>query len=68
MQTALAQLGSLVPLPPAVPSPRNLRSAKAVARLDEIVYRMISDRRAQGGDRGDVLGMLLARRTRTAAP
>ena len=60
MQTALAQLGSLVPLPPAVPSPRNLRAKKAVARLDGIVYRMIKDRRAKGGDRGDVLSMLLA--------
>ena len=59
MQTVLVQLGSLVPLPPFVPSPRNLRSRRAVRRLDAIVYRVIEERRAQGGDRGDLLSMLL---------
>lgn len=60
METAMAQLGSLVPLPPFVPTPTNLRNKRAVARLDAILYRIIQQRRAQGGDRGDLLSMLLA--------
>lgn len=50
----------LVPLPPAVPTPGNLRMRDAVRRLDEIVYRLIRERRESGTDRGDLLGMLLA--------
>ncbi|HEY1956644.1 MAG TPA: cytochrome P450 [Polyangiaceae bacterium] len=50
----------LVPLPPSVPTPGNLRMRDAVRRLDEIVYRLIRERRASGIDRGDLLGMLLA--------
>jgi cytochrome P450 len=60
METTMAQLGSLVPLPPYVPSPANLRSKRAAMRLDEVVYRMIHDRRANPVDRGDLLSMLLA--------
>jgi cytochrome P450 len=60
MHTALAQLGSLVPLPPFVPSPTNLKNRRAVARLDAIIYRVIRERRARAVDRGDLLSMLLA--------
>jgi len=60
METAMSQLGSLVPMPPVVPTPGNLRSRRAVARLDAILYRIIRDRRLEGGDRGDLLSMLLA--------
>jgi cytochrome P450 len=60
MHTALAQLGSLVPLPPFVPSPTNLKNRRAVARLDGIIYRVIHERRARPVDRGDLLSMLLA--------
>lgn len=59
MTTAMAQINSLVPVPPFVPTPTNLRNRRAVARLDAIVYRIIRERRAQGGDRGDLLSMLL---------
>jgi cytochrome P450 len=52
----------LVPMPPVVPTPGNLRMRHAVRKLDEIVYRLIRDRRASGTDRGDLLGMLLATR------
>jgi len=48
-----------MPLPMAWPLPRNRRMRAAVARLDEVVYRIIADRRAAPGDRGDVLSMLL---------
>jgi cytochrome P450 len=52
----------LVPTPPVVPTPGNLRLRHAVKRLDEIVYGMIRERRASGVDHGDMLGMLLATR------
>lgn len=60
MECTMSQLGSLVPLPPFVPSPTNRRSRRAVATLDAILYRIIRELRAQGGDRGDLLSMLLA--------
>jgi cytochrome P450 len=60
MDHMITTLTSLIPWPPAVPTPGNLRQKKAVARLDETVYRMIRDRRTKGGDRGDVLSVLLA--------
>ena len=42
-----------------LPLPGNARFDRAVALLDRIVYRMIAERRAAGGDRGDLLSMLL---------
>ncbi len=54
-----SQLSAFVPLPPTWPTPRNRRSARAIARLDETVYRIIRERRAAGDDRGDLLSMLL---------
>ena len=53
---------STVPLPYSWPVPRNLRMRRAVRRLDEVVYRIIRERRAESRDRGDVLSMLLAAR------
>jgi cytochrome P450 len=43
-----------------LPVPKLRRARMARARLDAIIYRMIADRRASGGDRGDLLSMLLA--------
>jgi cytochrome P450 len=43
-----------------VPVPANLRLLSAQRRLDEIVYGLIARRRREGGDRGDLLSMLLA--------
>jgi cytochrome P450 len=64
MDQMMRMLTSIVPWPPFVPTPGNLRQKKAVGRLDETVYRMIRARRSQleegSGDRGDVLSMLLA--------
>lgn len=60
MDQMMRMLTSIVPFPPFVPTPGNLRQKRAVGRLDETVFRMIADRRAKGGDRGDVLSMLLA--------
>jgi cytochrome P450 len=44
------------------PLPGMRRFRRARARLDEIVYRMISEHRTGGRDRGDLLSMLLAAR------
>lgn len=46
-------------IPPTWPIPRTKRGLAAVAALDEIVLRIIADRRTKGGDRGDVLSILL---------
>jgi len=59
MEVSMGQLSSLIPLPPAVPTPKNLAYRRAVARLDDIVYRIIRERRKHSDDRGDVLSMLL---------
>jgi cytochrome P450 len=42
-----------------LPLPSNARFDRAVARLDRLVHRLIAERRAGGGDRGDLLSMLL---------
>lgn len=51
---------SLAPLPLWMPTPGNLRFQRAVASLDEVVYRIIRDRRRSGAEGNDVLSMLLA--------
>lgn len=55
-----AQIASVLPLPPQVPSPTNLRLKRAVKELDAIVYRFVRERRVSGKDHGDLLSMLLA--------
>ena len=49
-------------IPDAVPTPGNLRYRRGVARLDRLVARILEERRARPGDRGDLLSMLLAAR------
>lgn len=51
-----------LPLPYSWPLPRNRRVRAAVARLDEVVLRVIADRRARAVDRADVLSILLEAR------
>jgi cytochrome P450/catechol 2,3-dioxygenase-like lactoylglutathione lyase family enzyme len=54
------RLGSLLALLPAwLPTPSSFRLRRAIRRLDEVVYRMIADRRRSGEDRGDLLTLLL---------
>jgi cytochrome P450 len=62
MRQMINALIRLVPLPPAIPTPGNLRYRAAVHRLDALVYGLIRERRASGIDRGDMLGMLLSTR------
>jgi cytochrome P450 len=47
-------------IPESFPTPGNLRYARAVKKLDEIIYRIIRRRRESGVDEGDLLSMLLA--------
>jgi cytochrome P450 len=54
-----ARLASLRLIPDWVPTPRNLRSGRAIRRLDAMVNRIIAARRAAGEDRGDLLSLLL---------
>jgi cytochrome P450 len=68
MEVAMGQLSSLVPMPPSIPTPKNLKYRSAVNRLDAIVYRMIRDRRAEGADRGDVLSMLVSAKDEDGSP
>jgi cytochrome P450 len=62
MENLMAQTSSLLPLPQAVPSPANLRVKRLVDKLDDVMYRLIRDRRASKNDEGDFLSMLLIAR------
>jgi cytochrome P450 len=55
-------ISSALPMPPIVPTPANLRSRRVIRRLDEVIYRVIRERRAAPRDTGDFLSMLLAAR------
>jgi cytochrome P450 len=55
----ITRFNSLVLVPLWLPTPRNLRMRRAVRRLDDVLYRFIRERRAQGVDRGDLLSILL---------
>jgi cytochrome P450 len=54
-----ARLRTLQLIPYWVPTPRNIRSRRAIRRLDRLIDRIIAERRAAGEDRGDFLSMLL---------
>ena len=49
-------------IPDAVPTPGNLRYRRALGRLDGFIRGIIAERRRAGGDRGDLLSMLMAAR------
>ena len=55
---------ALFPIPPSVPTPANLRFKKAKKTIDDVVFRLIAERRAQAAVSGefgsDLLGMLMA--------
>ncbi|MDB5353278.1 MAG: cytochrome [Planctomycetota bacterium] len=59
MAAFTARVGKMIHVPEWIPTPVNLRLQRAVRQLDEIVFRMISDRRRTGEDPGDLLSMLL---------
>lgn len=45
-----------------LPTPAHLRFHRLAKKIDNVVYRIISERRASGKDEGDLLSMLLAAR------
>jgi cytochrome P450 len=47
---------------PSLPVIYPLRAKAAIARLNRLVLEIVAQRRAEGGDRGDLLSMLLATR------
>jgi cytochrome P450 len=55
----------LILLPDTVPTPGNLRYQRALRELNELVFRIIGERRASGEPGTDLLGMLLAARDET---
>jgi len=60
--TVLKLFGDYVfrPFPPlGVPTPRNRRMQVAIRAIDQLVYRMIAERRTLQTDTGDLLSMLL---------
>jgi cytochrome P450 len=57
-----ADFGRAILVPPWLPTPKNIRKARAIRKLDQIIYRIIEERRASGHDAGDLLSMLLAAR------
>ena len=63
--TLLKLLGNYVyaPFPPiSIPTARNRRLLAANRTLEQVIYRMIAERRAQNADTGDLLSMLLLAR------
>jgi cytochrome P450 len=53
------EISALFILPDWLPLPGKQRKRSAIRYLDETIRRFISDRRASGVDRGDVLSMLM---------
>ena len=51
-----------------IPLPGNRRYRRGVALLDRLVSRVLAERRARPGDRGDLLSMLLAARDDDGRP
>lgn len=65
LSTLLKQLGDYIyaPFPPiGVPTSRNRRLLAANRSLEQVIDRMISERRQQDEDTGDLLSMLLSAR------
>jgi cytochrome P450 len=62
LEYIMTAMTSIVPLPPQIPTRASLRYKRAIARLDQTIYRMIEERRSSGVERPDVLSMLLAAR------
>lgn len=59
---AYARERSPLHVPMVVPTPLHVRFRHAMALVDELIYRLIEERRASGEDPGDLLSMLLAAR------
>ena len=62
MRYELRRLRSPVRIPLSWPTPANHRAERAYQFLDSVVYRIISERKSQGGgdDRSDLLSLLMS--------
>jgi cytochrome P450 len=58
LQNFAAERNSL--LPDWIPTPTRIQTDAAVHGLDEIIFRLIRERRASGEDAGDLLSMMIA--------
>jgi len=63
-----ARLRRPIFIPDAVPIPGNVRYRRALQRIDELVARIIAERRRSGEDRGDLLSLLLLARYENGEP
>ena len=59
LEDTYRRIAQPIDLPLWMPTPANRRFRKARAALDDVVYRLIDKRRAEGGTPRDVLGRLL---------
>jgi cytochrome P450 len=62
MNDFIYRFGSAFPVPAWLPTPNNRRRRQAMRRLDWIINGIIRQRRQAGGDRGDLLSMLMRAR------
>jgi cytochrome P450 len=62
MRAMMKRITSVIQAPYSFPLPSHQKMRQAVATLDAVVQRIIAQRRAEGGDHGDVLSMLLLTR------
>ena len=60
LNAANHRLNQILRLPSWVPTRRNLREKRALARLDEMLHGVITSRRATGEQMDDLLSVLLA--------
>ena len=49
-------------IPDWIPTPGNLRYRRGIRRLERLIRRILAERRAAPGDRGDLLSMLMSAR------
>ena len=68
MQCFRAQVDRGLALPERLPTSANLRMRRAIGVLDEIIYRMIQQRRLDPGERDDLLAILLNARDEDGNP
>ena len=68
MQCFRAQVDRGLALPERLPTPANLRLRRAIGVLDEIIYRIIQQRRLDPGEREDLLAILLNARDEDGNP
>lgn len=61
-------VGSFFRLPSFIPTPNRVALKSTLQRLDDVILRIVDERRRLGGDNGDVLSMLLAARDENGEP